>query len=236
MSWVATAIAGSAIVGGIFGSKASDSASDAVVDASKLSSQTNLEMFYKNRKDMAPWRIAGRKALNKLIGPNGLMTKGPGDFEKSPGYRFRLKSGENSVKNYLSASGRTTTGPGMKALMEYNQGFASNEYDSFLNRYYESLNPWLSMSGAGQVATTNTAQMGQQTASNVANNQINAGTARASGYINQANSVTGAVQSGMNNYLGYMSIPSYNNNPGVSYLQGTPGFTNSNYTIAANTI
>ena len=274
----AGAIIGGSIISGAMGMSAASSAADAQTSAANKASQTELEMFYQNRDDMAPWREAGTTALNKLMGTTqygmekptreaierdyitnfsdlypteiygyqtpenirkymapeidglyekalteydnsayqtgGLLTDGPGEFTKSPGYDFRLKQGEDSVKNYMSASGRSTTGPGYKALMEYGQNFASNEYDKFLDRYYQSLNPYLSMSGSGQVATTNTAQMGQQTANSVAGNQINAGNARASGYINQSNAITGNIQSGMNNYLGYLGTPNYGMNSG----------------------
>jgi len=138
----------------------------------------------------------------------GLLMGGPGEFTEDPGYQFRKDEGENAVKNYLSASGRTTTGPGMKSLMQYNQDYASNEYQKFLDRYYRSLNPFMSLAGVGQVATGDTAQLGSQAASGAANSQMLAGQSRASGYINQANSITGGIQSGINNYLTYRGLSS----------------------------
>ena len=206
MSWVATAIAGSAIVGGILGSKASDKAADAQVDSTKISSETQMAMLERSLEVQAPWRKTGQQALTKLMGKNGLMTKGPGEFTKSPGYEFRKTEGEDAVKNYLSASGLSTGGPGMEGIVKYNQDYATSDYDNFLARYSQSLNPWLSMAGAGQVSAGNASSAITNTGNNVADNQIRAGDARASGYINSANAITGAVGSGINNYLMYKAF------------------------------
>jgi len=256
------AVIGASLLGGAMSMSSAGDASDAQYDAAQLAAQTDLAMFNKSLQVQAPWRKAGRQALNVLMGKTayklpkpdraayetdaeyqaankaylasayrtkGLLMDGPGAFKKSPGYEFRRSQGEDAVKNYLSASGLSTGGPGMKALTEYNQNFATNEYDNFLTRYYQSLNPYLSMAGMGQGSATNASNNAITTGTNVANTQIAAGDARASGYINQSNAITGGIQSGVNNYLAYSSIPNYGGGGGSGY------YTNSNYDYAANT-
>ena len=50
-------------------------------------------------------------------------------FEEDPGYQFRLDEGLKAVRRGMNASGMRGSGATMKALTEYGQGFASNEYD-----------------------------------------------------------------------------------------------------------
>jgi hypothetical protein len=68
MSWVATAVIGGAVIGGVVQSKSADKAASAQENASAQATATQLEMFDKSREDTAPWREAGAKALNLLAG------------------------------------------------------------------------------------------------------------------------------------------------------------------------
>jgi hypothetical protein len=197
MSGIATAIAGTAVVSGYVASKNADKAAEAQQDASQQASNTELQMFNKNAALTAPWRKAGEKALGTL---EEKVYAGPGEFTKSPGYDFRFSEGTKAVDRSAAARGGLNSGRTMKALTKFGQDYATNEYDNFLNRYYQSLTPLQSLSGVGQTTATNTAQMGANVASNVAQNQEDAGTARATGYINQGNAWTSAAQTGLDAY------------------------------------
>ena len=88
------------------------------------------------------------------------------------------------------------SGAQTKALTRYGQDYATADVDNYLRRYYDSLKPYQSMAGVGQTTASQGAQLGAQVGQSVGQNYLAAGRARASGYINQANVLSGAVTSG----------------------------------------
>lgn len=173
--------------------------------AAMIASETELEMYEQTREDLAPWREKGAAGLEELY---DLIEAGPGEFEESPGYQFRLGEGVKALDRSASSGGMLFSGAHDKAITRFGQDYATSEYDNFLNRYYDKLRPWQSLSGVGQTATTTTADIGRTTAGNVAGLQmaggqaqaqgiLGAGQARAGGYINQANAWSGALNQGV---------------------------------------
>lgn len=64
-----------------------------------------------------------------------LYTGGLGrNFEADPGYQFRLQQGEDAINRMAAAQGGRHGGETLKALAEYNQNFASNEFDQYAQR------------------------------------------------------------------------------------------------------
>lgn len=129
------------------------------------------------------------------------ISKGPGDYTKSPGYDFRLGEGVRAMEMGAAARGNVLSGAQTKALTQYGQDYATQDYDNYLRRWYQSLTPLQSLAGLGQTSAGQTASNAMQTGQNIGQNYLTAGQARASGYINQANTLTGALQSGTENYL-----------------------------------
>lgn len=107
------------------------------------------------RGDLMPWRTAGTEALSTL---QDKIATGPGDFEASPGYEFRKGEGTRAIESSAAARGGALSGRAIKEAARFNQGFASNEYGKFVDRFYQSLNPLQTMAGEGRVAA---GQMGQ---------------------------------------------------------------------------
>jgi hypothetical protein len=155
-------------------------------------------MFYKGREDTAPWRKAGENALTKLVSK---VNAGPGKYTASPGYEFRVAEGEKAIERSAAAKGGLFSGRTGKELTRFGQDYATADYQNFLDNYYKSLTPYQSLAGVGQTTASQDAANGNAVAANIAGNTINAGNAAASGYINQANAVSGAANSGMNNFL-----------------------------------
>lgn len=234
---IAAAIVGSAVVGGVVASNAADDAADAQVDAARTASQTELAMFNQNRKDMQPWRDAGVQALGDLTAgmePGGQFTRNftLADFTKDPGYQFRMDEGQRGIEAGAAARGGVLNGGTLKELTRYGQGFASNEFGSAYNRFNNDqttrFNRLSSLAGTGQTATRDVATMGTQVAGSVANNQIGAGNARASGYVGTANAVNNGVQTLGNWYMQNQMAanqPMWYNNGSASAVRG--GVSNS---------
>lgn len=168
----------------------------------------------------------------------GLLESAPGyesvpEFTESPGYQFTLKEGLNAQQNALSAMGANRSGKHIKAATQYGQGLASTEYDNFLNRWYRDqaekrnafnnrLNPYLSVSGLGQTATTATGQLGANASGNSARSQMYSGDVRGAQYINQANALTGSMTGAANQLLylnRYRNLPQqgYGTNALINY-------------------
>lgn len=203
--------AGTSIIGSIIGGNAAEDAAQTQADAANKASQTELEMFNQNRKDMEPWRNAGIGALSQLTAgtaPGGEFQKtfSLSDFTADPGYQFRVNEGMRGLEGSAAARGNLLSGGMLKALTRYGQDAASQEYGNAYNRFNNDLttrfNRLSSLAGTGQTATRDVGQMGQQVASNIGQNTIGAGNARASGYIGQANALTG----GLNNIGQYYSL------------------------------
>jgi hypothetical protein len=215
-----TAILGGAVIGGLAGLYASNRAAGAQTDAATAAASATREATAESvaesrrqydlaRADLAPWRETGVNALKVLVDK---INAGPGDYTQSPGYQFRLSEGEKAVNRSAAAKGGALSGATTKALARYGQDYATADYDNYLRRYYESLNPLQSLAQVGQTSSAQTASTGAQTASNIANATmqgasgvsnalITGGNAAATGAINAANSLTGGINSGINNYL-----------------------------------
>lgn len=262
MSGIATAIAGSAIIGagaGLYGSSKAASAQEnaaaqsaaAQREAADKSIAAQREMFDIGRADLAPYRETGVEAQNQLrsflgIGGDttapgyGKYTKdfGMEDFTADPGSAFRLKTGLESLERSGAARGMGLSGAALKGITRYGQDYASNEYQNAFNRYQTNrtaqLAPLQSLYAGGQAAAAGSAAQAGALGTNLGNTytglgqgiaqaDVAAGNAQASGYLNQSNAVTNALNQGMssytmNNYLSKIG----NQNP---YAYGAAGYT-----------
>lgn len=137
------------------------------------------------------------------------------DFNKDPGYDFRMKEGTRAVEGSAAARGSLLSGGTLKALTRYGQDMGSQEYKSAYDRFNEDrtrrFNRLSSLSGTGQTASNavssagssmanNISSGGLATAARVGDNLIGAGNARASGYVGTANAVAGGASDLINQY------------------------------------
>lgn len=127
------------------------------------------------------------------------------DFQKDPGYQFRMDEGQNALESSASARGGVLNGGTAKALERYGQDYASGEYSNAYNRFNNDrttrFNRLSSLAGTGQTAVTNVGVLGTNAANNIAGNTIDAGNARAAGIVGQNNAITGGLQTLGNYYL-----------------------------------
>lgn len=130
------------------------------------------------------------------------------DFQQDPGYAFRMSEGLKALDRQAAARGGLISGSALKGAQRFGQELGSQEYGSAFDRYQinraNQLNPLLSITGSGQLATNTLGGYGSQFASGGANTmaagsaaQANAlgaaGQARASGYVGQANALNAAL-------------------------------------------
>lgn len=220
MSWVAAAVIGSAVVGGVVATNASGRAVDAQTNAGNQANQTTREQMAMQerlanqaRADQEPWRLKGIEALNKLsaapdFNANSMLTE--------PGYQFGRDEGMKALTNSAAARGGLLSGAALKASTRYAQDYASTKYGEAFGRDAINKNRLASLAGVGQTAaTTNGAtsmQLGNQLAAgsqSIAQNQLGVGNARASGYLAGGNALTGALNQGVSQWNQYNRPPAY---------------------------
>lgn len=168
------------------GADASKKAAAAQTASANAAIETEWRMYQQAREDYAPWREAGGRALTSA---EKLITQGPGKFDPKtePGYEFGYKNFiESPYLSSQSAKGKRLSGETIKGLTKYAEDYASTSYDNFLARYYQKLNPLLSLSGAGQVSAGQSGAAAQQTGNQVAGLQQNIGQISGQNALNQA--------------------------------------------------
>lgn len=220
---------GAMLVSSYMGSQAAGDAAEAQLQGSRESTAAQERMFDKQNELQKPWREAGEQALNKLT-PLALNYQkfGMDQFQQDPGYAFRFSEGQKALDRQAAARGGLISGSALKAATRYGQDMGSQEYTNAFNRYQTEraaqLQPLQSLAGVGQTSANTMSQAASNFGAAEGANAINAGNARASGYVGQAN----AMSQGLSQYLNYnqnqnMMNIMRQNQYGPNYGQYTPG-------------
>lgn len=196
--------------------------------------------IYNNQQNQTlPWVTAGTKALTDLQGTiSNHMPFGMDQFQQDPGYQFNLSEGLKALQNSAAARGGLISGNSMKALQDYGQQSASNEYQNAYNRYQTDygtrLNSLQALSGTGQTAVgqnnqsgsnyMNTSTQAAQNNSAAAGGYMTAGAnalaqgatgaanANASGYMGMGNAISNGISGAYGNYGSNALITALTNN------------------------
>ena len=218
---VAGAQAGSAIIGGRSQSRAARRAADAQVQSAAEASRLQREMFDRQVQLQEPFRqggITGQNRIMELLGIGGDAAAGDygrfgrdfsmNDFEVDPGYAFRLSEGNKALERSAAARGMLMSGQMFKGAQRFGQDLASQEYQNAFQRYQTNranqLNPLGTLMAAGQGASNVLSGAAGQLGTQLGENAMGAGNARASRYINQSNALTDALSGVTNAFTGYM--------------------------------
>ena len=196
---VAAAMAGAAVVGATgsaYASKKSSSAAKTQAASADRASQIQQENFEQTRKDLMPYKQAGDTSLSQLMGqmtPDGYFnqTYTGQDIYSDPSYQFRLQQGQDAIQSSAAAKGGLLTGATLKALQNYGQESASQEYSNAYNRFNADqtnrYNRLSNLVGIGQNAAAQVGNAGAQTAQAVANNTMAGANSIAAGQVASAN-------------------------------------------------
>jgi hypothetical protein len=178
---------------GVYGAKKSKKAADNATAASERGTMASIEeqgrQYDQTREDFEPWRESGAAAVGRQ---DAVMSGDMSSFQTSPGYNFRLDEGTRAMNNQFSNN--SGGGNAMRALVDYSQNFASNEFGNWWSR-----NAGMSDAGRGAAGSTSMAGM------NAANNNSSAYMANATNQGNvgmwNANNQNNMVQGGASNLL-----------------------------------
>jgi len=222
--WVAGAVVGSAVIGGM---AAGDAASTQAASADRAA-DLQYKQYEQTRQDQMPWMEAGKTALNKLIPLTDYKNFSMSDFQADPGYSFRMSEGLKGLERSAASRGGLLSGSTLKGVQRFGQDLASQEYTNAFNRYQTEraarLQPLQSLAGVGQTTAQQLGQSGMQTAQNIGETQMSGAAARASGYVGQANALTGALNTGLNYYQGQQMMNRLAPSDGGGYSWQTPGY------------
>lgn len=216
----AGAAIGSTVIGAVTGSEASKAQASAANKATK----TQADMFNRQVELNQPWQDAGLEAL-KNYADNPAFQFSYNDMTADPSYKFRLNEGVNAIDASAASRGKLLSGAQDKALQNYGQNMASQEYGNAYNRalqnYNTNANTNLNIANIGRGAAGQTQNAMQNYANANTNTQMQLGQAQAQGYNNMANT----LNTGIGNAL-YM----YNTAGQPSNAQTMASFSNNNYT------
>lgn len=218
----AAVVGGTQIVGGIMGANAAEDAANIQAAAADRAAQQQREMFDIQNAQYAPYRGAGYQALNQIRGmlpgaytkydESGKPIEGtqtgsdyltrqftPEDFQAGidPGYAFRLQQGQEATNRAANLGGGALSGNTLKAMQDYSQGLASQEYGNAFNRFQVQrqniYNTLASIAGIGQGAQNTVSNLAANTTSNIGQLGVGAAAAQAAGTIGAANAYGGAL-------------------------------------------
>lgn len=213
MSGIATAIIGSAVIGGGIAAYSSSKASDAAESAAATQSASQQQAINEQRsqfdsiqKLLAPYTQAGPGALQGMQGLAGLrgateQQAAIDQIKQSAQFQELAAQGEQGILQNASATGGLRGGNIQAALAQFRP--------ALLNQLIEAQYGKLAgLTSLGQASAAGTAAVGQQSAQNVGNLMVGQGAAQAAGQIGQANAyaqgaggISNAVQGGVQNYM-----------------------------------
>jgi len=198
-------VAGAVVVGSVISADAAGDAADTQAASADRATALQREQWETQLELQKPWQEAGQTALNKLIPLATEYTPfGMQQFQQDPGYGFRMSEGMKALERSAAARGGLLSGGTLKGIQRYGQDMASQEYTNAFNRYQAErqarLGPLQSLAGVGQTATNQIGQAGQNYANQAGETMMTGAAARASGYVGQANALTGGLSQGLNYY------------------------------------
>ena len=221
MSGVATAIGVSAVVGYAGAKMSADAQSKGAksgAQAEERMGEANLEfqreMEASQREDFAPWTEAGGQALEKLWAgvQSGEFEVGQVDVKQDPGYQFRMDEGVEALDKSAASRGRLLSGAQNKAVIDYGQDTASQEYGkAYAREADQKARKYNMLSGISQQGQASAARQAgatsqlSQTGGNIMSNtgrsqnvaQQKVGAARAGAYQGAATATNQAAQNWM---------------------------------------
>ena len=201
---VAAAVVGAATVAGsVYSSKQAGKAAKTQANSADTASQIQWDMYDQTRKDLDPFKQAGATSLSQMMGqmtPDGYFnqTYTGQDIYSDPSYQFRLQQGQDAIQSSAAAQGGLLSGATLKALQNYGQESASQEYGNAYNRFNADqtnrYNRLSNLVGIGQNAAAQVGNAGAQTSQAIANNTMAGANALAAGQIGSANAWTNGAQ------------------------------------------
>lgn len=200
MSWVATAIVGSAVVGGVAQDRAAGEMSESAerTGAAQIAEQRAAREAFEERTQpfLDIGLGAGEQLQSLLAGPNQTLE------QINPVASFLQEQGFRDIRE--GSVGRNPD----QDLSRFQTGLTSTLVPQFQNQRFNQL---FNVLGLGSNAATGQGQAALQTGANIGNIMGNVGQAQQAGIAGQANALTGTIQNvagGLGAFPGLFNAPS----------------------------
>ena len=182
MSWGIVASVGSSLVPGLMSSVGASKASDAQVEATKLGIESQEKMFERGLALQAPYRNMGYDALGGLQGFIEPQSRADmlQSYYQGPEYQQLAAQQEEQQMRNAAATGGMRGGNNQAALAS----IAPQLGQQYLNTRFNELS---GLANYGMGAASQGSSQANMLGGNISNLQQQAGQARASNYLAQAN-------------------------------------------------
>jgi len=178
---------GLSLLGGASQSRAAGRAADASIAANREALDYQRETRDMLFEQSLPQRESANRAIASLQDLSG-MERTPAlagepkyNWQKDPGYQFRMDEGMRAVNSAAAMrGGGQKSGAWIKSALRFGQGYASNEYEKIVNRVSSLAGLTMPGFASNQGAAINFAN-------NAGNIKMDEGITRGSGYIAQGN-------------------------------------------------
>lgn len=233
--WVATAIVGSAALGGLATYMGAKSNADAINNSTNLQSTASAnslalqkQIFDTQQNNLAPWLASGNKNLSTLNSLMPSLTKpfSFSDYTQSPSYAWQMSQGQDAINNSAAARGGLFSGATGKALESFGQNLANTDYQQAYNNYNSSnMNTYNMLAGLSNPNAVNSAN---NSAQNYASNYTNTAMGNASSLGNLS---LASGQNTANMYSNFGNILNSSLGMGLNYnmMSGSGGDDGKNY-------
>lgn len=202
MSWVAAAVVGGTLVGGIYSANKQSGAAQDASQAQQASAQAGIEQQNKQfeaiQKLLAPYSQAGTSALGaqqNLLGlnGNGAQQTAIDGIQNGAQFKSLLQAGNQNILGNASATGGLRGGNVQSSLAQFSPALLQN----LIQQQYSNLG---GLTSIGQNAAAGVGNAGMQTGNNITQllgqqgaAQAGASLAQGRGYSQIAGSLTGAL-------------------------------------------
>jgi hypothetical protein len=200
------------------GSGAKDQARTDADNATRRAEELLTDQYTIERGAYNPYNLAGVNALSDLAGNNF-------NFQADPGYQFRLNQGLTGINNAMAARGMGNSGRTLKALTDYNQNFASNEYGNAYGRNFNRLSTLAGLGFNAAQGLGGAARAYGHGMSDLQMGRANANAAAESAYQGRLSNLTGQlIQGGVTALTAGQGALPVGAGAGGATTQGGPGW------------
>lgn len=230
MAWVATAVIGSAVIGGAATAYGANKAAEAQTAAADKASQIAQQQYQQTRSDLSPYRDIGSLGASQLTSRLSELTSpisiDPNQLENSDYYKFASTQGQKAVTNSAAARGLGSSGAALKGAAAFAKGLATDTYktafDMANTNQTNAYNRLKGLVDTGQNAAAQTGSAGTSAANTSASAAIGAGNAQGAAAVSTGNALSNAA-SNIGGYATYKGLYGNSGNPAVAnYNSGSP--------------
>jgi len=220
MAWVATAVIGSAVIGGAATAYGASKAADVQKANADKVAGIQQQQYQQTREDLSPYRNIGQTASTQLTNRLSELTSpisvDPNQLENSDYYKFASTQGQKAVTNSAAARGLASSGAALKGAAAFAKGLATDTYktafDMANTNQTNAYNRLKGLVDTGENAAAQTGVLGEKAAYNTGSALTGGANAEAAA-DNKIGTSVGNLASNIGGYAAYKGLYGSGSNP-----------------------